>query len=1311
MFDVTYLHAPVESAHAADENLIAFQGPWFSWVDTLVPSDSTQEKQRQEQLEGALRYVMEHVIAHGPYDVVFGFSQGAAIVALLSDFEVLAWLGMSDILPWSAAICCCGAGEGSVLTAAKTLIDGDLQIHCAVPSVHLIGLRDDKKDESERLSNLFSSDSPVFYMDGGHEVSVQSASSAPVRHELKHWLQTLPAIQAAFDSTNEVEDTMQELSASSLVEQELRHLPELATPYHVSQHGQLVHCEWSLLDATCAAPNLTLYSMLSSQPADAVALRAPNVNETVFFGQILALIDDAADLRQIGVQNKALVAYLVPFGPLGAAAFLAFGCQTTVAPLDPNMTVAELVQALTQLQVQTLISFDCLPRETAEAAAEKCNVQLVIAQSVGHCGLFTLIPAATFPSPYDVAPLRTAPEQTLFVVRTSGTTSMPKVVPQACRAVVSNGYLLARNLGLAATDVALNAMPLFHVGGIYANLLGSLCSGGSVICLSAFNGDAFVRALTSTTATRPTWYSAVPTIHAVVLETFRANFADNPQQLSSAHSLRFIRSGAAALSDDLAQSLQQTFQCPIIPTYAMSEQMPITQCSLQSTKAGSVGVPVGVSLCVVSTSLRILPYGERGEVCISGRNVCAGYLQNAAANSSAYFRFNGQVWFRTGDLGYLDTDGYLFLTGREKELIKRGGEQVSPIEVEECLMRCSMVALAVVFAVPSAFWGQEVGAAVVLSDDGKQKRREGAEAQQEIEQALRKHCLAEGLNAFKVPNYIVFIENKDQLPKTSTNKFVRIGLAEKLGVIEMSKVQTTQVLSEARPVPISPALSGSRVFLGFWIVYNHIGRREHAGLDEWYDGRGWCSHVPAFIVLGGFMLAASCTAPMIAPGRLLHFYQTRLLGIYPMYLISILVAIFTLPFYCRPSTYIPHFTYGSQELCQAPPIETNWAGSFAMTVVSYVLGLQAWPFAIPLTFFLSYYSFYNSIYYFCILVFPFLQRPLLANSDRPTYAWKFVAVALSAQGLFEVLHGMYWPIRDANYQAAGYFSLFMYLFPPFWLPLFCLGMGTYALFAHYRPFARADRWKWGILTDFFSIVYLLGVLLWIEATGDMYPDAVDSPQDVRYWASFISRLISPMTVLWIVGLAIGEGYTARLIGHRIFSELLGPAFYCVYLYHQVISQWYFYATRGVWAAKPKPFYWFSPVAVPVGVGEFFLLLVIIYCICYLLERYLHPPLVQYSSAFVQRLLHTGAKVDANASVEQVILQSVSNVVGHQLTISSNLANSGLGSLTTIVLVAEIKARYADLQLSASDVYGMETVGDLVQLVEQLLKNRRSANVI
>eukprot|EP00536_Pseudo-nitzschia_multiseries_P019346 jgi/Psemu1/232078/e_gw1.4546.4.1 len=293
---------------------------------------------------------------------------------------------------------------------------------------------------------------------------------------------------------------------------------------------------------------------------------------------------------------------------------------------------------------------------------------------------------------------------TCLLLRTSGTTSQPKVVPLKMSSIVTNALAIANNLGLSEDDIGLNAMPLFHIGGLMTNLLAAFVSGGSSIFLQKFNVSTFITALTNSDVIQPTWFSAVPTILAAVDSVI------SPEETLQS-SLRFVRVGAAAISDDLIKKCQQSFGCRVVPTYSMSECMPITQPPTGSIivdeRPGSVGQALNVSICIVDSHLIPLSNKKRdtnqtlvGEVCISGPTVMEGYTSNDEANRNAFFHIGQMTWFRTGDLGYLDEEGFLYLTGRSKDMIKINGEQVSPIEVEEICMKFPNMKMCVAFSQP-----------------------------------------------------------------------------------------------------------------------------------------------------------------------------------------------------------------------------------------------------------------------------------------------------------------------------------------------------------------------------------------------------------------------------------------------------------------------------------------------------------------------------------------------------------------------------------------------------------------------------------
>jgi oxalate---CoA ligase len=245
-------------------------------------------------------------------------------------------------------------------------------------------------------------------------------------------------------------------------------------------------------------------------------------------------------------------------------------------------------------------------------------------------------------------------------------------------------------------------MPLFHVHGLLCALLAPLYSGGSMIVPAKFSAAEFWPDFIQYKAN---WYTAVPTIHQILLK----NPAPSPMP-----SIRFIRSCSSPLSPTVFHQLEATFRAPVVEAYAMTEaahQMTSNPLAAGKQKPGTVGVGQGVEVRILDEAGAELPQGAEGEICIRGENVTKGYLNNAAANASAY---TAQGFFRTGDQGRLDEDGYVVITGRIKELINKAGEKISPIELDNVLTRHPAVAEVVSFAVPDDLYGQDIGVAVVL---------------------------------------------------------------------------------------------------------------------------------------------------------------------------------------------------------------------------------------------------------------------------------------------------------------------------------------------------------------------------------------------------------------------------------------------------------------------------------------------------------------------------------------------------------------------------------------------------------------------
>ena len=499
--------------------------------------------------------------------------------------------------------------------------------------------------------------------------------------------------------------------------------------------------------------NATLNALLANGTAAAPAIRAPGRPALSYAG----LRDQAgatiARLNGIGIGRNDRVAIVLPNGPEMAAAFIAIGAGATTAPLNPAYRADEFNFYLTDLKAKALVVQKGVATEARDVAA-KLGVAVLELVPGEHAGSFTLEGG----SPAKAAqPGAAEAGDIALVLHTSGTTARPKIVPLSQANICASARHIGATLSLSPADACLNIMPLFHIHGLIAAVLSSLAAGGAVICTPGFDALRFFRLLDEE---RPSWYTAVPTMHQTILTR-----ADRNAEIIERAKLRFIRSSSASLPGPVMEQLEAVFGCPLVESYGMTEashQMASNPLA-GPRKPGSVGRAAGPEVAIMDDDGSILPQGEIGEVVIRGPNVTGGYEANPDANAKAFT--NG--WFRTGDQGAFDAEGYLTLTGRLKELINRGGEKVSPLEVDGVLSAHPAVAQALTFAMPHAKLGEEVAAAVVL--------REGAAC---TERELRDFA-AQQLADFKVPRKVVFLP---EIPKGATGKLMRIGLAEKLGL-------------------------------------------------------------------------------------------------------------------------------------------------------------------------------------------------------------------------------------------------------------------------------------------------------------------------------------------------------------------------------------------------------------------------------------------------------------------------------------------------------------------------------------------------
>jgi acyl-CoA synthetase (AMP-forming)/AMP-acid ligase II len=502
----------------------------------------------------------------------------------------------------------------------------------------------------------------------------------------------------------------------------------------------------------------TLTSMLAAHAEDAPAIGASE-KSWLTYGALRSLSQEVrTSLRANGIGAKDRVAIVLPNGAAMASAFITIAQATTTAPLNPNYREDEFAFYLEDLTAKAIV-LEAGYSGAAEAAARRQGLAILrLQQDSTVAGKFSLTGEGAGDEGDDNVPDQ---DDIALILHTSGTTSRPKIVPLLQSNVTASARNIAVSLNLTSSDRCLNVMPLFHIHGLIAAVASSLSVGASIWCTSGFNAMTFFASMAEA---KPTWYTAVPTMHQAILSRAGRN-----EDTIKANPLRFLRSSSASLPAQVMEALRETFNAPVVEAYGMTEATHQMCCNpLERQKPGSVGVAAGPEVRIAHETENHLIEGI-GEVVISGPNVTPGYESNPDANAKNFFEANGKRWFRTGDQGSFDKDGFLELTGRLKEIINRGGEKISPLEVDGVLMDFPAIAQVVTFALPHPKLGEEVAAAVVL--------REGQTA---TERDIRDFA-ATRMADFKVPRKVVIL---DEIPKGATGKMQRIGMAEKLGLVE-----------------------------------------------------------------------------------------------------------------------------------------------------------------------------------------------------------------------------------------------------------------------------------------------------------------------------------------------------------------------------------------------------------------------------------------------------------------------------------------------------------------------------------------------
>ncbi len=496
----------------------------------------------------------------------------------------------------------------------------------------------------------------------------------------------------------------------------------------------------------------TIRNMINQQNDNLIFLTSEK-NEKLSYGEFKIFNEKISrQLAATNVKNSDRAAIVLPNGPLMASSFLSISSYMSAAPLNPLYKQEEFEFYLDDLKPKFLL-VEPNSKSLAVIAAKNLNIpvfEMKISdnQSLGTFELFDKETDYKKPNDYDEA----------LVLHTSGTTSRPKIVPLSNLNIFTSAVNISKSLKLTADDHCLNIMPLFHIHGLIAVLSASAKVGASVCASNGFNALKF---LDLAETQNITWYSGVPTMHQAILLRAQKN-SDKAKKLN----LRFIRSSSASLPPAIFEQLNDIFKTPVIEAYGMTEathQMSSNPLPPAIQKPGLVGMPAGPEICIMNDKNEKLSQGEIGEICIKGNNVTNGYENNPEANKQSFV----DDWFRTGDEGFFDEDGYLKISGRLKEIINKGGEKISPLEVDNILMDFPPIDQALCFGYKDKMLGEDIAVAIKLKENKSC-----------TEDDIKSYA-NEKLAKFKIPKKIFIVKD---IPKGATGKLQRIGLAKKFGL-------------------------------------------------------------------------------------------------------------------------------------------------------------------------------------------------------------------------------------------------------------------------------------------------------------------------------------------------------------------------------------------------------------------------------------------------------------------------------------------------------------------------------------------------
>jgi oxalate---CoA ligase len=526
---------------------------------------------------------------------------------------------------------------------------------------------------------------------------------------------------------------------------------------------------------------------LAHRSPESVALAAPHCRSLTFRGLVNQIESAGEALRNAGAYAGSATALALTQGPAAVTAALAIMTGSACAPLELNLTEMEYKDYFRQLRPAALV-WDTVSNPIAAQAARQLGIGIIglrVPQD-GHAGAFEIAEVSAAARDLDIRQTDQA-----MIFQTSATTGVPKLVPRSHASLEILASENAGSLELSAADRYLNLISLSHAAGPDA-IFAQLVSGGSIFCTPGFREDGFVAWLD---AFRPTWFLATPTVHRAILLAVKQV---KPELFAQ---VKFVRTGGAPADSELIQLIEQRFGVPVLEGYGLAEVPTVTRNRLSWRKPGSVGRSTGPQIAIQDESGTFLPADAEGEVVLRGPTVMAAYLDNPEANREAFH----EGWFRTGDIGRIDADGFLFLAGRRKELINRGAKKIFPQEVDDALIRHPAVADAATFAIPHRSLGEDVAACAILREGERVSERE-----------LREF-VSERLAPFKVPRRIFFVPS---IPKTASGKPKRLELTRRFG----EELAAARRIVDAGPETSTQPTETEALLLAIWAVVLGIER-------------------------------------------------------------------------------------------------------------------------------------------------------------------------------------------------------------------------------------------------------------------------------------------------------------------------------------------------------------------------------------------------------------------------------------------------------------------------------------------------------